>query len=519
MAISFRHDAAGIGGNGAGGDSRRKFGQALVLQQQRFAQDNAQRAQDRMFDLGRMRLADQFQFARDQRMIQADRDLLAARQEAENQQFMQRRKLQQEDMDAAIQRGMVQDSTRFVEGRVADVRGMLAKQQYTPEGQKIYGDLFGALRSIEAQRDTIRPKEYNALLNKWLDNAERSGLEKFVAAPPTIDEELGGRFKDLGTGYGVFMQPDGKVEVREIDPAKIEGAKGNASSMSAAEYFANDSKYEAGKKKALQSMQERYLADNPNATSAPSFSAEKIHDQMLKDFNEHQKFLQQLGSTGGGNQSGSPPVNPAAPAVSTPSTNIAGAIEPPTGAGNDTVSSPSPVQPERPPIVFEETGSPRMPMPENPLSRTAAENFRRNLAGMYSGPRDENGRVTDASAQDLANALGKDPGTKRLGVDNVTQDLMGPEAMKIMREQYGSENPEQDLQNFWTDYLNPPMPKERQGFKVNELRNPIDRTQGAMLPRPGSAAEMVDMVKSGKLKPGDMFIAPDGTMHKYSPET
>ena len=299
MPITLRHDATGVGSPAVGGDTKRKFGQTLVLQQQQIANDNLRRQQDRLFELGRMRFNVEAQRVRDIRMMRNDRAMMEERVKADKELLNERNRLQQEGIEAQDQRNWVMQNTRNLEGQVSSIRGTMGGQQYTPEGQVIYGDLMGKLRAIEAQRDTIRPQEYNELLNKWLDDADRSGLDQYVVKPPTIDETMTGNFKDLETGYGVFLQPDGKMDVREIDPSKVAAAKGGGgvASMSAADYFADDGKYESAKKRATQSLMDQYAAknrDNPDAAE-PVFSAEQVHEQMLKDFNEHQKFLQGLG--------------------------------------------------------------------------------------------------------------------------------------------------------------------------------------------------------------------------------
>ena len=78
MAITLRHDVVGFGAKGDNG-SQRKFGQNLVLQQQQMTQENMQRAQDRVFELGKMDIANRNQRLRDNRMVQADKDMAAIR--------------------------------------------------------------------------------------------------------------------------------------------------------------------------------------------------------------------------------------------------------------------------------------------------------------------------------------------------------------------------------------------------------------------------------------------------------
>lgn len=327
MAITLRHDTAGIGGNAAGGGgSQSKFGQALVLQQQRASQENAQRMQDRLFELGRMRLAGQFQFARDNEQENRQRRMFDEQRKIQLEDRDAARKIQLEDRDAANQQDFLQQNTINLEQQVGNVRRMMAQNQFTPEGQKITGELVGALRAIEQQRDTIRPKEYNKLLNKWLENAEKAGLDSFVAPVPTLETEMQGRFKDLGNGYGVILQPDGKMEVREIDPTKIAGAKGmgagvDPTTMSPLDYFKDEGNYESARKKAMESLMSRYEADNPDATAVPTFDESAVQQEMLREFNTRQQFLKGLsGGSQGGNAGASPPAGqpPSTPPTAEP---------------------------------------------------------------------------------------------------------------------------------------------------------------------------------------------------------
>jgi len=471
------------------------------LQQQKIAQDNFQRMQDRMFDIGKMNLANQFQAQRDARMINANQDLFKARVEAENKQFMERRELAQQDLDAKIQRDWVQQSTMKTEMQANDVRGMMAQQKYTPQGQKIYGQLSGALRAIEAQRDNLRPAEYSKLLNKWLDDAERAGLDQHIAPPPTVDDRLATGFKDLGTGYGAFMQPDGTIDVRVIDDAKVAANKASAAGegpeMTAADYFANDTKYEAGKKRVIDAMRQKYMDANPDATTAPEFSADEIHDQMLKEFEQHQQFVQ--GLRGKNQQQGAAPTDNLSPPVAPPGQQGA----PPQVPPQATVAAP----------VSGGTGQ------GVPLSRTAAENDRRAQEGIYAGPRDENGRVRGATMDDLRRAIENHPELAQQGVDNIIKQIITDEAVSEMAMAGSFKDPRDALIDYYVDQLTPDMPKPPTPVKVTEIKDATTRTQAAMLPRPKTGEELADMLESGKLQPGDMFVAPDGTMQRVEMPT
>ena len=105
------------------------------------------------------------------------------------------------------------------------LRAKMSKQNLTPEGQRIAGDLTGKLRAIETQKDQMTTEQYGGMLNKWLEDYKGSGIEAFEKQKQDIDGQLRFRYKDLGTGVGAVMQPDGTIKPFEVDPAKVAASK------------------------------------------------------------------------------------------------------------------------------------------------------------------------------------------------------------------------------------------------------------------------------------------------------
>ncbi len=251
MGITLRHDAA-VASFGPSRQTRR-FGQQLAIQQQQNKFTDQQREKDRWFDIQRQQAQNEFQTLRDRRMNNAEnrrmqqnfnnqqalaRDRQAAEMEmvrqqnqvtdqrwrdqqaAEQQQWMDRRNTEQMDFQAqAGQQRRQQD--------LASLKAGISQADLNTEGKAKASELLGDLKSIEAQRDSLRPDQYNKLVDEWMNRYNESALSNYVKPVPQMELELQNSFKDLGTGMGVFRQPDGKWQVLEIDPSKTKPAKGS----------------------------------------------------------------------------------------------------------------------------------------------------------------------------------------------------------------------------------------------------------------------------------------------------
>lgn len=110
--------------------------------------------------------------------------------------------------------GWGNDSAEYLETQVKDITAAMAKQQQklTPQGRQMYGELAGKLRAIQKMRGQARPADYSNLLGQWLEEFEASGVQDHIEEPPTVEQYMGENAYDLGTGYTMVRQPDGKIQ-------------------------------------------------------------------------------------------------------------------------------------------------------------------------------------------------------------------------------------------------------------------------------------------------------------------
>lgn len=143
-----------------------------------------------------------------------------------DQQQMQMR-AQQADLERQHQSQMQENmfnqkwqssAVEQLENEVAIRRQMAKNMPLDWEGQQLYGELAGKLRGIQAQRGQLRPEQYAKVLSQWTQEYDNARLETFAQKEQTVDDVIRTRVKDLGNGYAIISQPDGKVEVREIAP-------------------------------------------------------------------------------------------------------------------------------------------------------------------------------------------------------------------------------------------------------------------------------------------------------------
>lgn len=98
-------------------------------------------------------------------------------------------------------------STKLFEEQVAGIREEMSNAPLSPEGQRVWGELSGELRSIEAQRDSLRLPQYNQAIAQWIDKAKRSNLSSMIKPPPTANDILSQQYDPQS---GVFVQQDSK---------------------------------------------------------------------------------------------------------------------------------------------------------------------------------------------------------------------------------------------------------------------------------------------------------------------
>lgn len=195
-------------------------------------------------------------------------------------------------------------TAKNLEQQIADVRRQFNSAPLNHEGKRVYGDLMGKLRAIEGQRDQIRPAQYSQLLNQWLAEAQSAQLESYVQQPPTIQDELGTRMHDLGTGMAAILQPNGDIRVFEIDPmlraqmqAQGRGATGGArgqsdpgssATMSAEEYLSDPKRSQELYEEAQQSLFERAAELDPTG-GVPQLTPDMIQQEMIRLYGEKKR--------------------------------------------------------------------------------------------------------------------------------------------------------------------------------------------------------------------------------------
>lgn len=98
---------------------------------------------------------------------------------------------------------------------INSIRNTMAGMQLEPEDQVDFRGRLGALTKIQESARSIRPQQYAAALNEWLNDFRGSGLLQRAKAPPTTqDEFLRNSFKDEG-GTTWFKKANGDWDYRE----------------------------------------------------------------------------------------------------------------------------------------------------------------------------------------------------------------------------------------------------------------------------------------------------------------
>lgn len=212
MGIVFRHDAAAVAL--PSNNANRKYGQQLVLQQQRQKYQAQQAGYERMFQLGRDSLQNRAQFvrdmrmidadkeaaaaqreaqaARDDKMIQADKDQIAARTQAEQQQFMRRRQLALQDQAFETRGNDIRQSIQNKEFDPDTARRLQANLQAEADLQ---GSAFDDPQRIEGMQKI--QKERESLLQKRLPvKTEQQMFDEGIVT----DSQTGMRYRRNGRG-------------------------------------------------------------------------------------------------------------------------------------------------------------------------------------------------------------------------------------------------------------------------------------------------------------------------------
>ena len=183
-----------------------------------------------------------------------------------------------------------------IDEQVDGLAGQMFGQNYTPEGQRLAGELSGELRAI--QGENLRPDQRTEAMQQWMDKAQRSRLQDHVVKPPTPDEiaqqyawtdpQSGRRFWLTRRGEGYSVDPlDEKIEDKTADQ--------NIATMSAVDYFSQKGVYEKEFNES-KAMLEAAMPIPEDGGDPKQASKEAIKKDMLERFKAKQEFLRSLAS-------------------------------------------------------------------------------------------------------------------------------------------------------------------------------------------------------------------------------
>lgn len=196
MAITLRHDAASFGGSRGGGSNRgRKYD--LAIQQQQLAQNNANRAQDRMFQFGMQErgamlrdLGNQQQARRQEDIMRLDAGLREEGRVADFDRNVQQTRINRDEdrMDRAQGRMFDRDEWDRRRGLNMDdeatARNRLARiNRATQRGDLEFGIENGEFddRTAKSLRETFDAEEAIVSSNEMDDVQKDEALAKIMA--------------------------------------------------------------------------------------------------------------------------------------------------------------------------------------------------------------------------------------------------------------------------------------------------------------------------------------------------
>lgn len=193
----------------------------------------------------------------------------------------------------------LRDSSRLLDEQAALIQEDMANANLTPEGKRKWGELAGKLRAIQSQRSGFRPGQYSQAMQQFFEEYQNSNLDAYRAEAPTVDSEMQSRFKDLGTGMGVFMQPDGKFQVLELKPKASDTPSQSSDTMSPGTFsdlMADEKRFSKAYDEAEKSLRDNYLqnlpADADPGDAPPEFTPAEIAVEMERRFRDQQDAAQ-----------------------------------------------------------------------------------------------------------------------------------------------------------------------------------------------------------------------------------
>jgi hypothetical protein len=216
------------------------------------------------------------------------------------------------------------ESAKVLENDVREMLKAARAIEYTPEGKREYARLAAEGRAIQASRSKMRPAQYAQLLGQFMERFEQSDLGSLQAAPKSLKEKLADDSFDLGTGYMVFRQPDGRYDVKraqdeaskianaDLKKAELEmGAALLPPEMEAGKTWSDP---KTGRTQFLKDVEDakarlaqKWSVENPDSDQIepPAFSPEQIEEEMLEPYRMRHRMLQRF-SQGQGAAPGAP---------------------------------------------------------------------------------------------------------------------------------------------------------------------------------------------------------------------
>jgi hypothetical protein len=134
-------------------------------------------------------------------------------------QQQQMREAQAADRDAYAENAFWMQASEAPDKAINAIRNQMAGMELSPEDTVDFRSRLGSLTKLQESARSIRPEQYTAVLNEWLDDFRGSGLLHRAKKPPTTQEEfLRSSFVDDRTGATWFKQPNGQWDYK--DPPK-----------------------------------------------------------------------------------------------------------------------------------------------------------------------------------------------------------------------------------------------------------------------------------------------------------
>jgi hypothetical protein len=227
-------------------------------------------------DLQDMSSADQA----DREQFQADRDVYASGVQADRDwrlnQFSQ----------AEQQNKWKQEETKRLEETLSQC-DQIGLEQLTPEGQRAYSEIFGKARAVQAQRDNLRPEQYNQMLRKVIGEFKSARLDRKIIKQPSVTEQVGRDIIPIGRDGKVLQSLDGATSVImrtgtgfKIEQINKDVLKDRNRAKTLEEYIHDDAAFAKVRKE---------MMDEGDSVTPPS--DDKVYQRMMDRHASRSKFL------------------------------------------------------------------------------------------------------------------------------------------------------------------------------------------------------------------------------------